>query len=653
MSCYTIHNLPEIYLRPGGAPEFDVGILNSDDKERYMKRRRAVEAYLNTKELVNSAKEAGISHSELIRNFKRFATITSGGLIAGWPALAPYVHVQIHSSAKAKETESGKGREFQTLLRDHEDVERTLQTAIQSRISSEGYALSRKSKKAVYNEFKKSCAHLSINEYPWTYESAAKASVYRYITSFLTDNTDSYDIWYGRESEKRLRIGNGKQSFCLADRPFSIVSVDAHMLDVIGTVTIETKHGPKTIAIRRIWLVVLHCTYSQAVLGYSVSLEEEVSGETIEDAVLFSQTPWKRRELSKGLQYSKAAGFPAGKIEGLPHCPIVSQSFDNFSSHYSTAVVTTIKQALPCHVTYGAVGAWWTNSRLERLFGELEAVGIHKYSISTGSHPNDGLRHGDPVGEAIRQAVSFGEIVDLVEVTLADLNGTRRSSLGDMSPLEVISNHLNDPRNAMLVRPKPLPHPNAPRLGWVFIRIKVAGAQKKGNVRNASINLFGKLAYSSEVLCRRRDLIGKTICIYVRRFDLRVEAFDQDGAALGELSPSVKGRRISWQEMRLLLRGRNREDLPEEVLDRYKQALQKRAAQDVEQQPDKISQAASELAQLELKRNQDETREARSSSVEATVPLNEDRHEEARTDEVEVTPAFVPRVEFGKLKRVV
>jgi putative transposase len=653
MSHYTIATLPQKYFDIENIPRHDPSGLVGEDRLRYDRLRKGIEHYLATRDLTPAASEANCSPPELLRQFYRFAKRVASDEIVGWRALARYERLEPYTLQRSEHRRAGSGL-FTDLLRKHEGIEAGLIEAIQSRIGKYGVKLSRKSKREVYGTFKRLCAGISRDAYPWTFDSAARASVYRYIDSYLPGHTEDFDIWFGFGAKGRLAIGGGTPGFSLATQPFDLVQIDAHKIDVIGTIKVMTEHGPRVIPIKRLWIVVLQDLMSGAVLGYSVSFEDQISGDTIERAIISSQTPWSKRELSKGLYYEPRSALPAGHIKGLASCPIANIRMDNFSSHYAELVQTVVRKSLGCHVTFGGIGKWWTNAKLERLFGVLEQRGIHPLTSSMGTGPTDPLRPLDPVGNAIAEALDWRFIVDLVEVLVTEHNALRGSGRSDMSSLEIINNHIQDAEIGFLPR-MPVPsHPSAPRLGWEVKRRRIAGSMKAGNIRRPYIEILGR-HYSNPRLGSSFELIGHYAYVHTRKDDMYVEAFAPDGSALGELLSNGEQNRhtVSMQDLRLARKGRNREDVPEYLaVEEHSEELRRVATQDALKRPRNVSTAATELAERANRRRSSVNDAGADADAEHLSVIDNSTHQDSKSrSPSQARPsALVPK--FGRLRRV-
>jgi len=601
---YTFKTLPPELSR---IPEVDLVGLSKEDEERLQRFRDGfIQRVEFNRPLKEAADIAGCTSSELIRVFNRFMTVNDDGTVANWANVVKNARVKTYTrsdeSAANATSRSAMGM-FSRLLNAVEGAREALIDLIVQRIGPDGRMISRKVKARIAEGFSLWRAEHVLDEPAGGYgESLSSSSVYRFIDEYLNGHVDEYDIWFGKNSKKQLKVGTGYAAFRLATMPFDKVMIDAHRVDVIGTIKITTPHGPKLVPISRIWLVVMLDGVSKAVLGYSVSFEEQVSAETVERAIICSQTPWEPRKLSPGLRYAEGACLPAGNIKGLDAIPLCMLCMDNFSSHYATLIQATARQALGFHSMFGGLGAWWTNAALERFFGVLEQYGIHRLSSTTGSGTNDPLRPEHPGKRAIENAVAWTYIVDLLEVLLTELNTLRGSGRSDMSPLEIIRNHLMDPDTQMVPNFSVPASAFRPRLGYEVRKRSVSGRREAGVIKFPYIEIDGRY-FTNDLLKPKFDLVGTEIWVHTRRADFYVEAYFHDGSPVGQLlrcggEDDVPSSQALVKQLR---KGRHRSKVPDSKLrEARKEGLAAQAAKDVTKRPGMVSQAATQLANIEL-----------------------------------------------------
>ena len=205
---------------------------------------------------------------------------------------------------------------------------------------------------------------------------------------------------------------------------------------------------------------------------------------------------------------------------------------DNARANLATDTLDLLCTVVGCVTEAGPLAEPTERPFVERFFGTLGTVLSHRLPGTTGTHPHDVRRRlMDPKGKQAL-SVNFDELLELVEVSVANYNGTPHSGIGARSPLEFLarataSGHgcertLSEPfrRQLCILQPSRV--------------CTVAGSLQRG-VR-PYVNLLG-VRYSSRLLQQATDLIGKPIRIYIDPSDLRVvQAYLADGAEFGPLN---------------------------------------------------------------------------------------------------------------------
>jgi len=653
--CHTIKTLPEFFRNPDNWPRFDASGFEPDERERYERRRKGIEAYLNGATRKAAAGIAGCSPSELGRLFGRCVTVTPDIAFVGWKGLDKNFKLVPWGSAKRKPgAPPGKGYvgEFLALLEDPV-IRGVLDNAIEGQSPNWTMPLSRIQRKEVFDVFLLACAARpnGQNMYPLASDnhSKAKRSVYRYIDQALSKGVNNYSIWFGHAANTRMRIGTGTSSFRLVTQPFDLVRGDAHCWDVAGTILIESEHGPKRIPISRLWIFLLIDDLSATAVGYSVSYEIQISAETIERAFVSAQTPWVPRELSFSLEYEKGACLPAGNVNGIDACFPASVKLDNYSAHYSKLVQEDVRTGMGFHMHFGGVGTWWSNARLERLFGVLEQKGIHRLPSSLGSGPQDPRRPKDPIKAAIENDVDWKYVVDLVEVLVTSENVRKSAGRSNMSGIEILRNHAGSASVGFLPRMPMQPHATAPRIGWEILKLRIAGSRESG--RNPYVEHLGRI-YSHRDFKGNWELLDQYITVHIRKSDVYVEAFYDGGRYIGPLERNG-GRRwanVDYETLKQIRRERNYEDAPEEErVAKFQANLAAQAALDAKKRPKKISKAATEAAEFARRKRDAEAAAARNgtanlkeqpSDVDADAPHTLD---EVASNPLPATPHIKPQ----------
>lgn len=656
----TAKTLPAQYRKEGGEvnfPEIDTSHLDEETRARFNRLQKGIRVYIRSGKLHDAAQEAGNkSHTEILRLFRRCLTLRNGAIL-GWSALIPYVRVSAYVRTGPIALSGSLAGAFQQLLDAKPAIRDALIAAIQGQIKKgatntdlEGGVITISK---VYRRFEQAChlAGLTENDYPLCTDNRGYRSVANFCHKYLDSNPSFIGRWHGLNALKRLRMGTGKHKLLdLADRPFDVVAMDAHQIDVIATLRLETRFGVRFVPVRRLWVIVVRDVFSQAVLGYSISHSAQVTEEDVARALLCAQTQWTPRKLRRGLCYVRGAGLPCGRINGLPSCPIVALRMDNGSAHYADAVNEATRGVLGISLMYGPKRDWATNPDLERFNKDI-ARRIHELSGSMGSGPQDENRSDNPVRDAVANEVEWEDVHDVVEQYLTAQNAVRGQSRGNMTPLEVLEHYLNPNGMDMFARVAAPAHFLSPRLGWDYNRLKVAGNRETGH--RPHFQHYGR-KFTSSQLMKRFDLIGTWVSVHIRRSDFHVEAHFADGASMGEIVSTGKSYEPCplATARELYNRGKNKPNARTEMpFEEFTKELADSIAPDLEDRPYHLNEHASKLAE-NLNRARDmSVMPAPAAAVPRSKP---DLRDANRSRSAPMPIPMVPTamvIKFGQLKR--
>ena len=119
---------------------------------------------------------------------------------------------------------------------------------------------------------------------------------------------------------------------------------------------------------------------------------------------------------------------------------------------------------LPLHVFPSASQKGSTCCDALRKFGLLERFGLHRLPTSVGSGHADPQKTDGAVA-ASKLKVTWQELLDLLDVAIAEYNAKGQPGLGYRSPLEVLRDHFDRDRQRFVPRPRFPPTLLTPRLG--------------------------------------------------------------------------------------------------------------------------------------------------------------------------------------------
>lgn len=519
--------------------------------ERFDRLQRGIKAYLGTGSLKQALSEAKCTKEVFYRQLNRCLLpnpITGEGIV-GWAGLISQLRLKGYTRVSDGEGTAGQ---FQKWIGENQEWRDLLHRMIQKGNGGEKLAGRKPDVRGVARNFiaafskpsgKNKQPKIPLGQYPHDGKSNARRAIERYIDRFITMHLETTAVWFGEDIADRQHLGTGPQSFNLAAGPFDILGSDAHTIDCIGFIILNGPSGPQKIPVTRIQLVVNLCHNKRVATGYSISFQRQIEARHVEEAYLMGNSSWKPKKLTiEGLSYTKGAGFPNGVIDGIDDINPAVIRLDNAAQHYAKGVRTRLRHSLGCAIAWGGVGHWWRNAVTERFFGTLERYGFQRLPSSMGSGTQDPHRAENPVCEATGKGIEWDELVQLVDVLLANYNAKPHTSLGGVSPLESLRATISSRSGFWISRPSPPYTASSPRIGILILRKRIAGSVKK---RVPPYVEIGEVRYTATCLSSRYDLIGKHVYVHLPQDIRTVECYLDSGPYIGELKCMDRGWSLS------------------------------------------------------------------------------------------------------------
>ena len=219
------------------------------------------------------------------------------------------------------------------------------------------------------------------------------------------------------------------------------------------------------------------------------------------------------------------------KFPELAYATWQSIKLDNAKANLAQDTLHALCEFMGCSVDAGPPHSPDDRPYIERFFGTLAQRFSARLPGYTGSSPHDLKRaisrpHGD-----LRLFVSISELEQLLEVSIADYNGTPHAGLFARTPMETLEHAIRG-RGVML---NWLPQAKRQTLYLMQTpkRTRVRGYLAQG-IR-PHIN-FLQVRYTNDVLASTGIWLGKEVRLYYNSQDLRtVRAFLTDGTEIGVL----------------------------------------------------------------------------------------------------------------------
>ncbi|MCK9530579.1 MAG: hypothetical protein M0R77_08470 [Gammaproteobacteria bacterium] len=520
----------------------DESVLAPPKDVQYRARKQAIDAYLaGEATLAQIHRTTGVAPATVIRLAKRCLELHPDGRVWGYRALVGYRRVREYrrrANITLRPTDyrrrGGLAGAFGWLLEQHPGLKQFLEDKYLKRGSKREIHENRISTQTLHSAFLDECRRIGIheNEYPFAQKDKGLRSLYRYINKLRNARMIESVRARGRASDAQLLVdvGTGPSPIRPA-RPYQRIEFDGHRIDMHGTIEISTPLGTHLVAIDRLWLLALVDVYSEAVLGYYISLNSDYNHHDVMRCLYYSLIPpLKPEQVIEGLPFPKTGRVPNEVLPELQWTAWDELWFDNAMAHRSASLRAVVTRTLGATLVESRARRPTARPYIERLFGLIEEHVFHRIPGTAGTGPRDPRGEGG-AKKALRHRIDLAEIRQLADVAVAEHNHRSSSGLFAHSPMEVVTSYVQ--QTEQLLRKLP---PNAQREEAIlFERVEAVVHGNPLHGRRPYIDyLYAR--YTNDILARMPELIGEKLILFVNPDDLRVIlAYLPDGSELGYL----------------------------------------------------------------------------------------------------------------------
>lgn len=523
-------NYDKSILNLASWPTVRVESLKEKDKEIFLNRKKAIYMYFENCPHKDIKEVTGINRSQFSNLLKKCLQNDNNGVIWGFRALIPYKQINSYNRQYLPNSrEDNKNGAFKLLLETYPELRETIdglflrqrsKTAINSNIRT----------KEIFRSFIKKCRDLGIKppNYPFNTKELGRRSLYNYIKQLEMRKVENENDKNQLEFSSPLPI---------ITRPFERVQFDGHKIDLALTVVINTpEEGEILKEINRIWILTLMDVATRNILGYYVSLNKEYNSSDVLRCIRNAIVPWEPKEFTiSNLSYSNEGGFPSNIVPETQWAVWDELFYDNARSHLSNLVRDRLKSVVGCVINAGQVKSPLRRSFKERFYGILEENGFHRLPNTTGSSPNDSRRK-NAEKNALKYKITPNQIEELIEVLIADYNGTPHEGISFHTPLELLREKIT--KNPLIINQLSNEQRNEVSFLTLHAQRTIAGSLKD---RRKPYIEYENVRYTNPILSRSYGMIGKKLDLVINTDDLRViRAYLPDGSELGVLKASGK-----------------------------------------------------------------------------------------------------------------
>lgn len=530
--------LEELQLDRVAVP--DVALLSPDQRARYQRLRAALELHWQGTKPKEIARLYGVSRQMLDYCEARFFRAHEDGRPYGFRALVRGTRINQFKRERESNIDTivdgfGAAGSFRQCLAAYPCAKKVLDDEIsrhEGRLP-ESIALSYV---RVHRSFLDAlrAKGVAATQYPFCTTTLAYESVRTYVLKEIRarHSRQARTRLLGPTANDGLDGRSGKRGWLEPQLPCDVVCYDEQLLPAIGAVVFEYGGQRHVLPMERLSLCVLVSARPQCVLAYHLSHRSRVTSADFLETFNNLLTPWTARtfEAVPTLTYRHGAGFPSGVVPGfLEGLRIGLIRVDNDLTHYADAVLVHLRDLLGATIEFGRVRRWITRAAVEQVFGELQRD-ITKLPSTTGSGPGDRCV-SNPAVNAVKWAITFDELRELLEVIIANLNGRPRTQLYGASSLEAIARDWagRASRGAAIPGYAPTLLGELP-LPTQVCKVVVRGNAKKGEPPYIEMD---HARYTSDLLRSGWHLIGQPMIALLQKDHRLIKLRYPDGSTLG------------------------------------------------------------------------------------------------------------------------
>ena len=514
-------------------PQNDKSALTGKTLSSYEQRENIIYEYFSGTLIKHIAETYNVSRRQIHKLVNKCIKTHKDGKIWGFRALIPYkrqknyTRIKQQSGSNRIEQRSGMSGLLHQLFERYPDMQEEIDEYFLKKNKRIIVHESRITFKSAFKRFIDACRIRGIkNEYPFT----AKYMGYRSLIEYLKKLAFSYyeeviKARFSKDASNKLKLGGTEQQMMPVTKPFQRVEFDGHNIDIVFVLEVPSPHGGTTaVPVDRLWILTIRESLTGAIIGYHFFDVMQCIKKTI--------MPWIPRNLSiPALKYPENGGIPSAIIEKARWAIFQEICFDNAKANLSDEVTRVLIDVVGCAVNAGPIHFPERRAMIERFYGIFEENGFHRLPSTLGSNQKD-PRRKNPEMLAQKYNIKLEDIKDLVELLIADFNGTPTIRNGYRSPIEQLRFLLKD-ENVFI--PK-LDERKRTKLCMFDLRYerKIRGSVKDGIRPYVTVE---GAKYTNNILSNTPALIGKKLIIYIDPNDPRYgeSFFGDDGAEFGML----------------------------------------------------------------------------------------------------------------------
>ncbi|MBK5261037.1 MAG: hypothetical protein JJE17_00510 [Peptostreptococcaceae bacterium] len=513
--------------------------LDADNLRIFRARKQAVDLYIDDKTLKKIETATGIKYSTITKYVEKCLLVKSDGCMFGYSGLIPYIRTKNYERKHFQDDPTGNfSGSFEKLMKDYPDISLEIINIYTGKKSLKGDKCI--SIKNLHKRLLKLLKAEGFKEtkYPFNTKTKGIASLKPFLDRNSYEIIDHEIKRYGENaSNHHFSTGDGNIISPIPKRPFSRIQIDGHKIDAFFVINFIDSNGDnRRVIVKRLWLIAAIDVGTRAIIGYSISINEEYNRFDVLECIDNSIVPHELMEFTiKGLKYPEGGGFPSMLIPETKWALMDEILLDNAMSHLSKDVTNSTTR-LGCTLNYGPVATPVRRSVIERFFRTLEENGFHRIPSTTGSNINDIKREGAEK-DALAYNITLDHLLEITEIVISEYNNTPHSGNDYFTPIELMQQRIE---RGLIPSYVPVSKRNDFSAMAIFETRPIRGNKKNGKRPYINLNYF---VYTSKKLCDLYSLVGKHLTLEINPKDIRViKAYYADGSAFGDLHVTGKIR---------------------------------------------------------------------------------------------------------------
>lgn len=592
-------------------PELNTDVMDNDIACEYLRRKLAVDLYIDGASFSSIDERTGFSDSKTIYYVQRCVTVAKDTeTMAGYAALLPQNRI---NRKKAK---------IEQLFEQYPDLGEYICGVF---FGDKKYTKEHNPNvRTVHGLFVQKCREMGIQEYeyPFTTKDHGYNALREYLKKIENEQVEKAIRREGKDQmQKYLSTGFGESYSAHTIAPFDVVQIDGHIIDLLYTIESEGPDGQPNIATAtRMWVIAIIDVATRCIIGYSVTPNFNYNQFDVLSAIRNSIMPHEHAPFHlQSLTYPATGGFPSEAIPDSQWACFNTIMLDNAKSHLAEKVVDKLVNNLKCTVNFGSVATPETRGIIERFFGTLERSGFHRLPSTTGSNPRDTKRHS-PEKAAARQVIRYEDVCEILEYLIAEYNNSIHSALQNETPLDNMRRKIEQARMPLCIV-SPSERIMVQKLTNFTVERKLRGGYSSGS--RPRLHYEGATYHAVRIQIPQ-SMVGQTVYIEVDPSDVsHVKMFWRDGTFFCDMVAEGEWGRIphSLKTRQIAMAAKNKRNDPDNI---FNPNLSK-CAEELEERGRKDRRARTKAATMRRESGGALDRPAQSTQI-----LNFPRSQEAR-----------------------